>query len=595
MKLFIVLSLLSMTHFAQAQIGEQVVEQIEQVNKSKMTGDVADPMCSDCFPKLAQECRKAICESRGYKDRTRDEAQLIEDSKKRDAKEIQQQLKKLAEIPDALEFTSGEKEKLKVAFKSYAGEIPAELQGLAKLKALQLVRNGRQESAAVTAASQAIAKDEDFKNDWSGVPRQAVIVEDMTYTQSLKLAIKDKKEERKKAPTVWQQLGLGLPASLTVIADIEKESPRTDETASAMLFENSAEDMQIDFLGKLSEDSDFGASQVDLASLRQQLKDPGLKQRLEQRLEQKTSPPSAENCIRKYQFFMEALPTAQQLQATKDVVKRAKATIKAKYGPKYSEKTRALIAKRLDEVGVRLPPSKEEFKKRFLAAINREMRIRRESRVFRDKNFSPEKVTALLALNEVAPSDLIQEKATGIGPNRGFGFCDRFEYIRNSGMDGLFDGAELELFLGRDVARGGPYSEGIIFHELGHVLDSVFVRGDVSSESLKKRNEQKQCLASKLKNSQSESMMEDFADIIGAENVKINYACDFGFGQGASKSNILITAETIGENEIHREVHSSDFFRLLHIEQIQKGKLPKECNQFLVENKTPIDFSSCIK
>lgn len=611
---------------AQAQIGEQIVDQIQQANKIKMVGEVADPGCENCFPKLAQECRKAICESRGYEDRAKDEAKLIADSKKVDVKEVQQQLNKLVEIPDTLEFTSSEKQKLKVALKSYGGEIPAELQGLSRLKALQLLLKGRQiptavtedgvrvdadkmkrlfpdlspqQQAAVISSFAAISRDEESKNYWSGVPRQAVMIEDMTYAQSLKAAIKDKKEERKKAPTVWQQLGLGLPASLMVIADLEKESPRTDESASMMLFDNSAEDMQIERLGKATEDSDAALAQIDLAPLRQQLKDPSLKQRLEKRIEQKASRPTTDDCIRKYQFTRQALPTAQQLQTAKELVKKAKATIKAKYGPKYSEKTRALIAKRLDEVGVRLPPSKEEFKKRFLAAINREMRIRRESRAFREKNFQAEKVTALLALNEVAPSDLLQEIGTGVGPDRGLGFCDRFEYIRNSGMNGLFDGIEMELFLGRDVARGGPYAEGIIFHELGHVLDSVFIRGDVSSESLKKRDEQKQCLAAKLKDSQSESMMEDFADIIGAENVKINYACDFVFGQGAAKSNILMSAETISEDEnqtqIHREVHSSDFFRLLHIEQIQKGKLPKECNQFLVENKTPIDFSSCIK
>jgi hypothetical protein len=137
-------------------------------------------------------------------------------------------------------------------------------------------------------------------------------------------------------------------------------------------------------------------------------------------------------------------------------------------------------------------------------------------------------------------------------------------------------------------------AEGITFHELGHKLYQ-HLKIDSSCVDKLKFSKIQRCLAQNHgiedgKENIYES--EDFADLISAslDKQKANFSCLF-----TRKLRPEDYRKLSLRNEALSGDHSSDLFRLLHINFIKTGKIPEQCQQALAARGEKANFANCLK
>lgn len=168
-----------------------------------------------------------------------------------------------------------------------------------------------------------------------------------------------------------------------------------------------------------------------------------------------------------------------------------------------------------------------------------------------------------------------------------------------------------KFVFGPAVVRHSPRLDGIVLHELSHLLDGVLSANKLSPETDSWFNKVKSCLVSNhnySKNDQNSSrsmtdskaqppvgeqfLSEDWADLLSSVALpkQENYACFFIKKEGDSG----VYREDSFVNLRPGAKHSADLFRLLHLQQLKKGSLPDECQQAVQAQGYKADFKNCL-
>jgi hypothetical protein len=130
-------------------------------------------------------------------------------------------------------------------------------------------------------------------------------------------------------------------------------------------------------------------------------------------------------------------------------------------------------------------------------------------------------------------------------------------------------------------------ADGITFHEMAH---KMFLRAG-TCDSMRSAM---QCLKSlHAESSKPEQYLsEDFADLIASqvEGKDKNMACLF-----VQKTKNEDFAKLSLKNPSEGDTHSSDLFRVLHLDFLKNGKLTEQCQQALVAKDEAPTFKNCLQ
>ncbi len=124
-------------------------------------------------------------------------------------------------------------------------------------------------------------------------------------------------------------------------------------------------------------------------------------------------------------------------------------------------------------------------------------------------------------------------------------------------------------------------AQGILGHEMGHLLEHELKAKTLSNESQEIYSKVASCLADK--HGSSNHVGEDFADTVGAlmrEKDHGNFNC-------------IELSMAHEELFTFHELHSSTFFRLLHVEKISKEKMDPICQRASSSKKLKDTYDNC--
>lgn len=149
-------------------------------------------------------------------------------------------------------------------------------------------------------------------------------------------------------------------------------------------------------------------------------------------------------------------------------------------------------------------------------------------------------------------------------------------------------------------------ARGVTNHELSHLLYDTLKENDISTKTKSWFNASRSCLLDNHSYLSEEEMRnqknlskekgaflyeeEDWADLISASipSGETNLACIF-----ARKNDDSSYKEHSLRNADQSDPHSSDFFRLLHINYIRNGNIPTACKQALSSKGLSDSFKNC--
>ncbi len=290
-------------------------------------------------------------------------------------------------------------------------------------------------------------------------------------------------------------------------------------------------------------------------------------------------------CMGVYRRNMKVLPNAQQAKALKDSVQEVKNRVAQGWAPKYSVQTQKGIEDYLKKVDFVLPLSKDEFQEGFKEKLRLKLLAKQRDSKLEIRNFS---TLALIFLVTEFNKEIVaiakpeSAAAKDMSSNEYLKMCDREKVKTLSDANYTLLG---KIRLSYTSAQALDLGKGVIAHELGHGISRIFRDKKASDHSSKKHAEFIKCLGGLHSKNGEHYHEEDYADWVAGNVTSVNMACIFP--QNYRSSGSLL------ENVDESDPHSDDFFRLLHIESLQRAKLPKACNKVLAREKTSVDFESC--
>lgn len=340
--------------------------------------------------------------------------------------------------------------------------------------------------------------------------------------------------------------------------------------------------------------SSINKNNMDFKDIRQRLTDAKhVLRTLEKKKEddEKTNADEVEfekKCRTDYRLTSNNLPTDLQLKNIEGEIVKVKNSIQKKWAVQYSKETQSKVNKYTEEVSFLLPLSKKEYYESVKNKIRREYehitrQLEKEKEILKN-------------LNVLKGIFLIQEYANGFKGSEEDTEkeSDSKKYEDNlCRVKGLYDlnDANYTLLGKIRMSFTGVHEpdlgRGVIAHEIGHGLYRALYADDIKVEDKAKHHELGECLA--LMHPEKELGFyrdEDFSDYVAGSVESTNLACLFYIDNDCLSSRLV-------ENQDQADVHSSRFFRLLHIESLQRKSLPLECKKVLEIQKTPRDFQMC--
>tara|TARA_B100001248_G_scaffold262641_1_gene260319 strand:+ start:1150 stop:3051 length:1902 start_codon:yes stop_codon:yes gene_type:complete len=161
-------------------------------------------------------------------------------------------------------------------------------------------------------------------------------------------------------------------------------------------------------------------------------------------------------------------------------------------------------------------------------------------------------------------------------------------------------GKSSRFLIGPMTIRFPQEARGIIFHEMGHLLNYHFEHGKVSETTKKKVNKVNACLKnnhSYLSEQEKSSLTtkdgflyqsEDFADLIAAKTTQLNTSC---YARKHIETNGYEKLDLRNHDE--EDTHSSKIYRLLHMQYLQQGEIPEVCDLALEQRGQKAAFKDC--
>ncbi len=289
-------------------------------------------------------------------------------------------------------------------------------------------------------------------------------------------------------------------------------------------------------------------------------------------------------CLTAFNLAQETLPSEEEIRQFRDRVKKFKDGFANQTKGLVCTKQRKAFQKEVNSWQAYLPMSKEQFTPtlkasfaRISADLDREAEWTKEIETSKDKD-------ALYAISLVGLNKT--EKMSGSVD----GVCEAM-------MPTLLpDAASL---INKGIVAGPlavklKEAEGITFHELGHKLYQ-HLKTENSCVEKSKFSKIQNCLAKNHGIEEGKENIyesEDFADLISAslDKQNSNFSCLF-----ARKLRPEEYGNLSLRNEVSSDEHSSDLFRLLHINFVKTGKIPEQCHQALEARGEKPNFVDCLK
>jgi len=389
----------------------------------------------------------------------------------------------------------------------------------------------------------------------------------------------------------------GIAKFISKIADIDYKFPK-DLISEIESGKDITEMTLIDLIAKKSSFSTMqtfyllaqaaSKDKIDYDDLRTQMSSP---QQISKAIEQIKND-KAENeikkkdgkisCLSAYRLNLLTLPTAKQVAALNEAISDVKKNIAEKWASKYSSNTQAKIAEYLGKAEFFLRLTKEDYSIGLKQQIQREIQTKTINAKLKIKD--RESYAFLMLLGSYIKNFEISESEKETESQEYSDICNNFKISPLNDANYTILG---KIQVSYTSAHALEMGKGVLAHELGHGISQIFKANLASDKSSKKHQGFLTCLAAQHNTNGPHYVEEDYADWVAANIITENKACLYPHSFSSKTPQL--------ENEDKNDTHSSNFFRLMHIESVQRGKIPDECNTFLVQQLTPKDFLSCQK
>ena len=312
-----------------------------------------------------------------------------------------------------------------------------------------------------------------------------------------------------------------------------------------------------------------------------------------------------------------ALPTRRKLEAFKKRAEGVRKTAKEFIKSTFSAETALLVAQFLDGVMVKYPGTSDHI----LGNIEREI----ES--VRKEEYGKGHGTIATDIGDVLYWDSVEDSF--------FDICPHLDEIFEIDIESIRDKSIFEkdikyrpkgiVEVSWQSVKNPEYGEVIIAHEFSHQIKNFFKENHVSMADLRKFQKPRHCL-SKMQPEARYNFLEERKILGRSESDPVTYSVSqfveedfadlFSFlVQGKTSPNLgcFLIDDTggywdrdvfypykpdpgdglvkRGSSKIIR--HSTDFFRMLHLEFLRQDHLPRSCQSFLLEEDIPFYPEDC--
>lgn len=291
-------------------------------------------------------------------------------------------------------------------------------------------------------------------------------------------------------------------------------------------------------------------------------------------------------CLANYSMNMNGLPSQKDLVGARDIFSDVKNHVSDRFLGKLSTRSAALLREKLNGVEAYLPSTSEEFDDDFFEGLKTETESAKtqlksvtELAANRPESFKEFLLPNIydLASDDWTPESHLQK--------------NEMNYCKDRELATLNDRAQMTdhvFWVGWLSIKSPKVGKVVMAHELGHLMESYLKNEKISDESRENFQKAETCLTDLHPN--DKFLAEDFADLVsGISYPEYNVGCGLlGFQKQDAPDALSVV------NSDDDDTHSSDFFRLLHIEQIHQGKLPQLCTDALNAKEPKVNFKSCL-
>jgi hypothetical protein len=394
---------------------------------------------------------------------------------------------------------------------------------------------------------------------------------------------------KSKVPTILQDLLKGNDFTPQAIADVNQYFTTLqvlDEATTDEAFKKILDTPQ----STVQEDIDNNQIESYLQGL--------LKKSYEQ-LNADPNPKEFESCLVAVNMGQEFLPSNDELLQYRAQASQIKPNYFKKIKPLLSEHSFGILQKESANWKLLLPQSKEYHLSKIRSSLTDELNsLKEDVNRWSAMPQSPIKEIAYLAQipsvkNWDEKNETYTELCNKTIPNI---FPDASSY--NSG----------KVLIGPMAVKFPQEGAGIVEHELSHLVYHTLLEKEISKETYNWFQKSRACIldnhtempAEVFKQQKANLLTqpttyesEDFADLLAAKAVynkqdSKNFSCLF-----ARKIDKEQYAPMNLSKPDTQEPHSSDFFRLLHIEFLKNGKVPDECLSAVKNRGQILNFKDC--
>ena len=311
----------------------------------------------------------------------------------------------------------------------------------------------------------------------------------------------------------------------------------------------------------------------------------------------------------------QALPTQRELEAFKERVERVKKTAREFVESAFSTNEDPLLVPFFDDVTIKYPDISDHILERIEKEIESTLEEEHEtgnSAIVHDING---------VLNWESVDDSF------------FDVCARLEKIFKIDTESLEDWVKFtgdvkyrsngEIKLSWQSVKKPEYGEVILAHELGHHLGNFFENRHTSVTNLRKFQKVQHCLSKNQPETKynspeerkvlgrsdpvtypvSQFVHEDFADLFSFlihGKTSPNLGCFLIDDEGGYWDRDVFRPYRPDPNDgliKYKDSdtirHSTDFFRMLHLEFLRQDDLPRSCQSFIAEEEIPFYPEDC--
>ena len=311
----------------------------------------------------------------------------------------------------------------------------------------------------------------------------------------------------------------------------------------------------------------------------------------------------------------QVLPTKKELEAFKKRVERVKKTAKEFVESAFSTDADPLLVQFFDDVTIKYPNISDHILENIEKEIESELE---EEHEIGDSTIASD-IDGVLYWDSADDSF--------------FNICSHLENIFEINTESLEDKSTFtgdvkyrsngEIKLSWQSIKNLEYGEVVLAHELGHHFGNFFENRHASVTNLRKFQKVQYCLSKNQPETRynspeerkvlgrsdpvtypvSQFAHEDFADLFSFlihGKTAPNLGCFFiGDGGGYWDRDVFYSYRSDPDDGLIKDEdsdtikHSTDFFRMLHLEFLRQDDLPRSCQSFIAEEDVPFYPEDC--